>query len=309
MPVLSKIQAFLNELNRAPRPPMDQISPDVFRNMGAIGMGDSGNQEVVKHVENMSLPLQGREIPVRIYTPEGNGPFPVLVFYHGGGWVTGSLDSHDSICRALTNLAQCKVISVDYRLAPEHKFPAAVEDAYDSLNWIARHAEELNIDVNRIAVGGDSAGGNLATVSCIIAKERKSPQVMFQLLIYPSTGYIKEPPSIRENGEGYLLTTDLMTWFRKHYFNNENDVKKPYASPILYPDLSSLPPAFIATAQYDPLRDVGKEYAEKLKENGVEVEYKNYEGLIHGYANFHTFVKEAEEALEEAAERLRKVFS
>lgn len=309
MPVEPRIQEFLDKLNVAGRPPMSQIRPEVFRKMGAIGASPSFNVEEVYKVENTSLPLEGRDLPVRIYTPEGDGPFPVLIFYHGGGWVTGDLDSHDSICRSLTNLVPCKVISVEYRLAPEHKFPAAVDDAYDSLNWIAGHATDFTIDPSRIVVGGDSAGGNLATVACIMAKERKTPHVIYQLLLYPSTGYVEEPPSIRENGEGYLLTTEIMEWFRNHYFRTEEDANNPYVSPILYKDLSGLPSSFIATAQYDPLRDVGKAYALKLKESGVAVVYKNYEGLIHGFANFHTFVPEAQQALNECAEQLRQVFN
>lgn len=308
MPVNPRIQLFLDKLNAMPQPLLSKTTPEAYRASEQETMNFQQKPEPVKQVENRCLPLAGREIPIRIYRPEGQAPFPALVYFHGGGWVIGSLDSHDSICREITNSANCVVISVDYRLAPEHKFPAAVEDAYDSLQWIDNHSKELEIDGDRIAVGGDSAGGNLATVPCIMAKELKTPDVIHQFLLYPSTGYQEEPPSIRENAEGYLLTGELMEWFRDHYFNNDKEIQNPYASPILYNDLTGLPAATILTAQYDPLRDVGKAYAEKLQGAGVRVNYKNYDGLIHGFANFAPFVPEARDALEDGAEELRKAF-
>lgn len=308
MPVNPRIQFFLDKLKEMPQPPLDQITPEAYRAQDAGALAFQQETEPVHKVEDRVLHLEGRDIPVRVYTPEGEGLHSALVYYHGGGWVIGNLDSHDPVCRSLANSANCVVISVDYRLAPEHKFPAAVNDAYDALQWIALHAEEFNIDVNRMAVGGDSAGGNLAAVACIMAKEQQAPNIVHQLLIYPSTGYEQEPPSMRENAEGYLLTADMMNWFRKHYFNDEKEMLDPYASPILYSDLSDLPPATILTAQYDPLRDVGKAYADKLQDHGVKVYYKNYDGLIHGFANFIAFVPEALEALQEGAGELRKAF-
>jgi len=304
MPLDPQVVAFLERYNANSLPSLEGVEPQVLRDMEKGNLNFNLKVEAVKKVENRILPLAGRDIPVRIYTPEGKAPYPALVFYHGGGWVLGSLDNYDSVCRVLTNFAHCVVVSVDYRLAPEHKFPAAVEDAYDSLQWIADHHQEFNINPNLLAVGGDSAGGNLAAVACIIAKERKTPKIAYQLLIYPSTGFKEEPPSMRENSEGYMLTRELMEWFRKHYFNTEEEMQHPYASPIFYPHLEGLPPAMIVTAQYDPLRDVGKAYADKLEEKGVEVTYRNYEGLIHGFINFHNFIAEAQRALEEMAAQL-----
>jgi acetyl esterase len=304
MPLYPDIQAILDKINAVPRPPLDSISLEVFRKQA---FSFPAKPMEVKEVYERVLPLSGRDIRVRVYLPDSAGPAPrpALIYYHGGGWVTGNIASHDSICRVLANLGQCIVVSVDYRLAPEHKFPAAVHDAFDALQWIAAHADEFDIHPQRIAVGGDSAGGNLAAVACIIAKERKAPQVKYQFLIYPSTGYAEEPPSMRENGEGYLLTREMMNWFRKHYLNNDEELLHPYVAPILYSDLRGLPPAFIATAQYDPLRDVGRAYADKLRENGVEVTYKNFEGLIHGFANLHGIAPSAQKALEFCAEQLR----
>ncbi|WP_254634989.1 alpha/beta hydrolase [Paenibacillus sp. GbtcB18] len=243
---------------------------------------------------------------VRIYTPEGLGPWPAFVFFHGGGFVVGDLESHDSICGNLANSVHARVISVDYRLAPEHKFPAAVDDAYDALQWIASHPDEFGIDPARIAVGGDSAGGTLAAVSCIKSKEAVGPEIVYQLLCYPAAGFLEEDPaSLRENKEGYLLTVGMMEWFSKQYLNTEEEIRNPYTYPIHYKDVSGLPPAMIVTAQYDPLRDSGKAYADKLIRAGVEVTYKNYETLIHGFANFHKFVPAAQEALDGMASQLR----
>lgn len=307
MPIDPVLQGFLNQINAAPKPSMDSLTPEIFRNQT---LTPAGKLIEMEQIRDEILPLQGRNIHARIYisTSIGSMPCPVLIFYHGGGWVTGNIESHDSVCRILSKQGHCMVISIDYRLAPENKFPAAVEDAYDALVWIVEHAEDWGIDKSRIAVGGDSAGGNLAAVACIIAKEHHSPHICFQFLLYPSTGYIEEPPSMRENADGYFLTAEIMQWFRKQYLNHTDELKHPYFSPILYSDFKNLPPAFIATAQYDPLRDVGKAYADKLQENGVKVTYKNFETLIHGFANFHAIVPDAEKALEECAKQLRLAF-
>lgn len=309
MPVNPKIQLFLDNLNALPMVPLEQITPEAYRSMENQSMNFPQQVESVERVEDRVLKLDGRDIPVRIYTPKGGeAPYPGLVYYHGGGWVLGNLDSHDPICRLLANEAKCVVVSVDYRLAPEHKFPAAVDDAYDSLEWIATQGEDFEIDPNRLAVGGDSAGGNLAAVACIIAKERNIPEVCHQLLLYPSTGFKEELPSLKENAGGYLLTAELMQWFRKHYFNNETEILKPYASPVFYHDFNGLPSATILTAQYDPLRDAGSAYAVELETSGVNVTYKNYDDLIHGFANFIGFVPEAKQALEDGTVSLKKAF-
>ncbi|MGI2329084.1 alpha/beta hydrolase [Planococcus sp. YIM B11945] len=307
MPVNPKIQFFLDQLNTMPAIPMDQITPEAMRNSEASQLS-AQPKEPVEKVEDKTIALAGRTIPIRVYTPKGDAPFPALVFYHGGGWVLGSIESHDAICRELANLASCVVISVEYRLAPEHKFPAAVEDAYESLEWVASHAAELGIDHERIAVGGDSAGGNLATVASLIASERQGPNVVHQLLLYPSTGPAAGYPSMAENAKGYLLTGDMMSWFQTQYLQSNEDRVHPYLSPILSDNLEGLPPATILTAQYDPLRDVGIAYAEKLKAEGVAVFHKNYDDLIHGFANFSGFVPEARQAVADGAEELKKAF-
>jgi len=297
-----KLKEILDQLNAMPIPPLDMIPPELFRQVSKQGANPKAPIEAVKEEINKTIPLEGRDIPVRVYTPlEGEAPYPALVFYHGGGWVIGDLDSYDSICRHIANLAQCKVISVDYRLAPEHKFPAAVNDAYDTFEWVVQHARELELDPTRLAIGGDSAGGNLAAVTAIREKENAQHNISFQWLLYPSTGYKnEEAPSLTENAEGYFLTREMMDWFRKHYLEKEEDILLPYASPIFFNDFKGLPPALIVTAQFDPLRDIGKAYADELEGAGVSVRYKNYEGLIHGFMNFHTDVPAAQTAFVES---------
>ncbi|PAF19048.1 alpha/beta hydrolase [Terribacillus saccharophilus] len=298
-----KIEAFLKEVNAQPIP-LESVSPEQFRNQARM-QDDESKQEVAK-VEDRQIELNDRKLPIRIYRSK-NKTQPALVFYHGGGWVVGSIDSHDATCREIANLADCTVISVDYRLAPEHKFPAAVGDAYDSFQWIAANADQLGIEQDKIAVGGDSAGGNLATVVCLLAEERSGLKPVFQLLLYPSTGYIgEEPASLQENAEGYLLTKRLMNWFRSHYYRTEADRSHPYASPVHSEFLHTLPPAAILTAEYDPLRDEAQAYAERLKREGVDVFVKNYEGLIHGFAGFTAEVEEAYQAVAEGAAQLRE---
>lgn len=237
----------------------------------------------VAHVEDQLIPGPEAEIPVRIYTPSGDGPFPVLLFFHGGGWVLGNLESADFLCRAVTNAAACLVVSVNYRHAPEHKFPAAADDAYAATVWVAEHAASFNGDPARLAVAGVSAGGNLAAVTCLRAKEQGNPPICYQLLIVPATNFSFDTPSHQENATGYGLTRDNMEWFRDHYLNSPEDEKHPYASPLLAEDLTGLPPAFIVTAEFDPLRDEGEAYAERLRQAGVPVTYTCYKGMIHTF--------------------------
>lgn len=263
------------------------------------------HKEHVHEVEDMVLPLSGRTIPSRIYRSRA-ATAPALVYYHGGGYVTGSIETHDAICRTLANEADCTVISVGYRLAPEHKFPIPVEDAYDALVWIAEHASELNIDASRLAVGGDSAGGTLATVSALIASERGGPSLIHQLLFYPVTGTEENLPlSLIDYATGYLLDEGLIRWFQQQYFNDDSELTHPYASPILSEQLEKLPATTLLTAEYDPLRDVGRAYANKLVSLGVPVDYKNYGGLIHGFTNYYAFVPEAKRAVKDAAHCLK----
>ena len=241
--------------------------------------------EEVGSVEDRTIPGPAGEIPVRIYTPRDapGGPLPAIVWFHGGGWVIGNLDSADYACRMVTNASGCKLISVDYRLAPEHKFPAAADDCFAATQWVAANAASIGVDGARIAVGGDSAGGNLAAVVSQLAKVAGGPTILYQVLIYPVTDHGVDTASYADNAEGYLLTRDSMVWFWGHYLNSEADGADLKASPLRAADLAGLPPALVVTAEFDPLRDEGEAYAKRLKEAGVPVTQIRYEGQIHGF--------------------------
>ncbi|WP_436493266.1 alpha/beta hydrolase [Actinokineospora sp. HUAS TT18] len=251
------------------------------------------------------LMIEG-SLPARFYTPDGLGDdAPLLVYYHGGGWVVGDLDSHDQVSRFLATRAGVKVLSVDYRLAPEHRFPAAVDDALMAFDYAVKNAAELGIDPDRIAVGGDSAGGNLAAVTSIQAVRAGGAVPKFQLLIYPAVDASVRRRSRELFAEGFFLTSDDMDWFRDHYAPEEADWTNPLFSPLLAEDLTGLPPAYVATAGFDPLRDEGEAYADKLKEAGVKVLAVRYPDLIHGYFSFLGVGARFREAAAEAAIALR----
>ncbi|PLT34522.1 alpha/beta hydrolase [Bacillus sp. V5-8f] len=269
----------------------------------------AGVPEEVGKVENRTIPGPGGEIPVRIYTPAGEGPFPALVYYHGGGWVIGNLDTVDVHCRLLAKKAGCVVVSVDYRLAPEHKFPAAVDDAYAAAKWTAENASYIEVDPARIAVGGDSAGGNLAAVVSLMAKDKGGPALTYQILIYPVTHHAFDTDSYRENAEGYFLTKDTMVWFWNHYLRGTQDGKNTYASPLLANDLTGLPLALVIAVGFDPLCDEGEAYADRLKAAGVSVDATRYDTMIHGFFRMPGVLQEANKAMDQAARALREAFS
>jgi acetyl esterase len=258
-------------------------------------------------IEDRTIPGPAGGVPVRIYTPvAAGGTGPALVYYHGGGWVIGDLETHDALCRTLANEAGCKVIAVDYRLAPEHPFPAAIDDAYAAVKWVEANASEIGIDPNRIAVAGDSAGGNLAAAVSLRAKAEKGPHIAFQLLIYPVTDAPRTTQSYKDFAEGHMLEAEGMDWFWNHYVLSAGaDPKHPYAAPLHAETLSGLPAAYVVTAGFDVLRDEGKAYAEALKKAGVEVEYVNYEGMIHGFFNMQGVLDVARDAVKAAAKALK----
>jgi acetyl esterase len=248
-------------------------------------------------------------MPTRIYTPYGTGPFPVLVYFHGGGWVIGNLEAYDATCRALTKAAGCIVIAMEYRLAPEHTFPAAPEDCYAATCWVAANAAAIGGDPRRIAIGGDSAGGNLTAVVAQMARDRGGPALVYQLLVYPVTNYDYDTASYRENADGYLLTRDAMVWFWNHYLRSAADGDHPLASPLRASDLRGLPPAMVLTAEFDPLRDEGEAYARRLQEAGVPVTLKRYTGMIHGFFSLGTVLDQGKQAMADAAAALRAIFA
>jgi len=251
-------------------------------------------------------------IPLRLYRPLGAAPdavLPVLVYYHGGGFVIGDLDTHDVLCRELANGATCAVVAVDYRMAPEYPFPHAVDDCLAATYWVQLHAAGLALDAARLAVGGDSAGGNLAAVVSHLARDAGDLPIAFQLLIYPATDQRRSAPSHQANGQGYLLTRDTIDYFMGHYLAEDRHVLDPRASPLLHDDLAGLPPAFLLTAGYDPLRDEGLQYAQRLSEAGTRATHICFERQIHGFVTMGKVLDEANAAVSLCAAELRRALA
>ncbi len=308
-------------MSAAGGPPMEEMTPQEIRadraaKAAAIAELSGPIQEVAR-VEDRTVPGPAQPIPIRVYwpaagkrsdgavAPDAAKTLPALVYYHGGGWVFGTLDSVDRSCRALANASGCVLISVDYRLAPEHKFPAAVEDADSVLRFVAEHPGEFDADPNRIAVGGDSAGGNLAAVACLMARDRGGPKVAFQLLVYPVTDYDDSRPSLQEFAQGYFLTKPMMDYFWRHYLDRPEDGRHPHASPMRAQSLAGLPPALVITAECDPIRDQGEAYAQRLRESGVPVSTQRYAGAIHAFFNLAGVIDSGAKAIEDAGAALR----
>jgi acetyl esterase len=259
-------------------------------------------------VEDRDIPRDEGKIPIRIYWPTDEKGLPLLLYYHGGGFTVGDLDTHDHICRILAERSKAIVLSVDYRLAPEDTFPAAADDAYGALQWVSQHAVDLHGDPTRIAVGGDSAGGNLAAVTALRARDHEGPKIIFQLLVYPRTNMgDNSTPSWENFQDGYFLTRDKVDFYRSLYLPKAVDWQHPYASPALAEDHSNLPPALVITAGFDPLRDEGEAYARKLAEAGVPARSSRYEGVIHGFFGIG-YIRKSDVALDEAAAALREAF-
>jgi acetyl esterase len=267
----------------ADQPPTEHLTVAQAREAALIYADLQGPGPEVASVAHRFIPGPTADLPVRIYTPEGDGPFPAIVYYHGSGWVVLNIEVCDATLRALANDTGCVVVAVNYQKAPEHKFPVPFNDAWAGLTWTAGHAEELNVDPARIAVGGDSAGGNLAAAVAIKARDEGGPALAFQLLIYPATEHDVDKPSALQNAEGYLLQRESMRWFWAHYLDGATDTPDWRASPLRARSLAGLPPALVVTADFDPLRDDGRLYADRLRAEGVDVTYTNYEGMVHGF--------------------------
>ena len=268
----------------------------------------AGPEQPVARVENRTIPGPGGPIPVRVYWPMRGKTLPILVYFHGGGWVFGNINSVDRNCRVLANAAGCVVVNVEYRLAPENKFPAAADDAYAVVAYVAAHPGEFDADPARIAVGGDSAGGNLAAVACLMARERGGPRLVFQLLVYPVTDYDDNRPSLARN-DGYIITRKVLQYFWDHYVSSVAEARHPYASPLNAPRLEGLPPAFVITAECDPLCDQGEAYAHRLRQSGVPVTLKRYDGAIHVFFQMGAVIDSGREAVADAVAALRAAFA
>lgn len=288
-------------------PPLESLSPAEARRVAAESLQPVGGvAEPVRAIENVRIGGPEGSIPVRVYTPEGPAPRPALVYFHGGGWVVCDLDTHDVVCSAIARRSGAVVVSVDYRLAPEHKFPAAVVDCYAATVWVAANADRLGIDPRRLCVGGDSAGGNLAAVVSLKSRDENGPAIALQAMVYPVTDLSSfETVSYWEFASGYQLTRAEMEWFRDHYLRTMEDAANPYASPLLARDLRGLPPALLITAECDPLRDEGEAYAKRLQEAGVPVTYTQYAGMIHPFFSLPGAIPQAFEAIQQVADAVK----
>ena len=293
-----QVEQLLERAAQSPLPPYYEVPAHVARRIYRDTRAALSPR--APDVAEVRLLIAPGQVPLRSYRPAGTQPadeLPALVYFHGGGWVIGDLDTHDVLCRQLANGARCAVYSVDYRMGPEFPFPAAVEDCMAATRFVAgRHP--------RIAVGGDSAGGNLATVVALLARDARAPDIAFQLLIYPATDQRAQHPSIRKNGEGYLLTQKAMQYFQAQYLPRKEDRLDWRASPLLARSLAGLPPAYVITAGYDPLVDEGREYAGRMAKAGVEVAYREYADMVHGFILFGGVVDTANAAVAECCEKL-----
>ena len=303
MSVHPQVQALLERVARSPLPPYHTVAPFVARRIYRDTR--AALAPMAPALPEVRL-LAFHNFAMRVYRPVAGEVMPALVYFHGGGWTIGDVDTHDALCRQLALGARCVVFSVDYRLAPEHPFPVAVEDCFAATRYVAEHADELK--VRAIAVGGDSAGGNLAAVVSLLARDAGAPAIAFQLLVYPATDQRCATPSHERNAEGYLLTRDAIQYFRRHYLPHERDWSDWQASPLLAKSHADLPPALVLTAGYDPLIDEGRAYADKLRAAGVAVDYREYADMVHGFVLFGGVLDTANTAVADCCAALRRAF-
>jgi len=311
MPVHPQVERYLEDISKVDLPPFEEMTPEFIRST----LTPSPEPHLpAKIIENHLIPVDESEIEIRIYTPEidsDNQPedWPALIFYHGGGWVMGTLDAYDGVCQDLSGTAGCKVLSVDYRMAPEFPYPVPFQDSFSAAEWIVKNASALDIDPQRIAIGGDSAGGNLATAVAIKARESTTLNLLYQLLIYPVTNYRFDTESYQKFGSNYFLTKRAMEWFWDQYLPDESAGREIYASPLRCKDLSGLPDALVISAGYDPLYSEVVEYINLMKKSGINVEHVDYADMIHGFFRRSDIYDRAFEAVELAGTTLKKVFS
>jgi acetyl esterase len=306
MPLDRQVTLLLDAVASLKLPELCTLSPEKAREMTRL-QREKLPPGPDAETKDLRIPGPAGEIPVRVYRPLGTGgtALPVLVWFHGGGFVIGSVQESDSDCRRLAVEAGLVVVSVEYRLAPEHPFPAGPDDCYAATRWVAAHAAELGADASRLAVGGDSAGGNLAAVVALMARERGGPRILFQLLVYPVTDLVSmETPSHHENAVGYFLTRSSMLWFREAYVPDATGRTDVRVSPLHAKELAGLPPALVITAEFDPLRDEGELYADRLRGAGVPVTKTRYDGMIHGFFSMSAFLEGGRRAMEDSVRAL-----
>ncbi|MDP8922907.1 MAG: alpha/beta hydrolase [Chloroflexota bacterium] len=309
MPLDPQARAFLDQMQAAGIRQAHELTVEEARAATLARVRLAGGAPIpVDRVEDRSIPGPDGEIPVRIFAPASDEPLPVLAYFHGGGWIRGSIETHEAACREIANQARILIVSVEYRLAPEAQFPAAAEDCYAATPWLADHASELGGDGSRLAVGGDSAGGNLAAAVTLMARDRGGPPIAFQVLIYPVVEANFDTRSYTENATGYMLTRRDMQYYWDLYVPNPADRSNPYAAPLVA-DPHGLPPALVVTAEYDPLRDEGDAYAAKLRAAGVPVEHAVYPGMIHGFFSGFAAFDQGKAAVAQAARALREALA
>jgi acetyl esterase len=308
MPLHPQVEGLLGQIAAAGGKPTNTMTPEECRAVfDGIFASLPPSQAKLAGIADRGVPGPAGPIKIRVYTPDGEGPFPVLVFFHGGGFVLGDLGTHDSVCRELSSGAKVVVVATDYRLSPEHRFPAAADDCIAVTRWVMKNAAQINGDANRVAVGGDSAGGNLAAVVSQQIRDHDPTKLAAQLLIYPTTrldGVATK--SMVDNATGYLLLRDDMDWFRGHYLGPDVDGKDVRVSPILAKDLTGLPPALVQTCEYDPLRDEGEDYGKALKAAGVPTVITRYDGSIHAAFSFFTILEPGRRMMDEAIRWLQE---
>lgn len=308
MPLHPQAVKFLDTYARLNQPPLETTPIAESRALLLSGTGFFPNCPDLASIDDVTIPGPGGPLLLRIYRPKQAVNRGACLYFHGGGWVLNSVLTHDDFVRRLTDVSGCVCVSVEYRLAPEHRYPAAVDDAYAALQWMAANGAQWDVDGTRLAVAGDSAGGNLAAAVCLMTRDRNGPAIRQQVLAYPITDCDFTRPSYFENADGYFLTTSQMKWFWDHYCPDFELRREPYASPIHASTLSGLPPAFIFTAEFDPLRDEGEAYAAALRAAGVPVQFRRFDGMIHAFLRRVTTFDAAREALGEIAETLRTAF-
>ena len=289
----------------AGRPQLHEGTPEEARRAYSASVPPTPDEPLAS-VEDRTIPGPAGPLRLRVYRPEGDGVLPAVVYFHGGGWVMGNIESHNALCHGLASRSGCVVAAVDYRLAPEDPFPAGLEDCVAAVGWVVANAGDLGVDPDRVAVGGDSSGGNLAAAACLVARDRGGPPIAFQLLVYPVLAFGYDTPSYAENAEGYFLTETAMRWFSDQYLSRPEDATDPYAAPVLATDLTGLPPAHMVSAEFDPLRDEDEAYVRALAGAGVAAGLSRYDGMIHGFVRMAASLDQGRVALDECAAVLRR---
>jgi acetyl esterase len=306
MPLDPQAKEYIDATLRMALPPLPAISLAEGRARAAKALTYASAREEMAQVRDMVIPGPGGPLRARHYIPSANGPLPTVLFFHGGGWVLNNLDTHDHVCRLLANLSGCAFFSVDYRLAPEHKFPAGVEDAWAALNWLAKHGGDIEVDPSRLAVAGDSSGATLAAVIAARARHSENIRLACEALIYPPTDHwTADTNSYRDNGRDYLLTRDLMIWFWEKYLPTDAPLDNPEICPLRAPDLKGMPPTLLVTAEYDPLRDEGEAYGRRLESAGVPTTVTRYYGMLHGFIMHFTIMDQGRTCLKQVADFLK----